>query len=74
MVVDDEDELRVAVSKMLRKKGFSVIEASDGLAGVELFAADPDGGRYCSLGLDFASSGRARRSWNSCERSGPISK
>jgi PAS domain S-box-containing protein len=37
LVVEDEDVLRVAVSKMLRKEGFTVIEAGDGSAAVTLF-------------------------------------
>jgi PAS domain S-box-containing protein len=37
LVVEDEETLRLAVSKMLRAKGFSVIEAKDGSAAVELF-------------------------------------
>ena len=36
LVVEDEELLRVAVSKALRKRGFSVIEASDGTAGMDL--------------------------------------
>jgi PAS domain S-box-containing protein len=39
LVVEDEDTLRVAVSKMLRNKGFTVIEAADGKTGVDLFRA-----------------------------------
>jgi CheY-like chemotaxis protein len=43
LLVEDEDTLRLAVSKMLRKKGLSVIEAIDGAAAVELFRAnEPD--------------------------------
>jgi CheY-like chemotaxis protein len=43
LVVEDEDTLRLAVSKMLRKKGLSVIEAVDGKAAVDLFQAnEPD--------------------------------
>jgi PAS domain S-box-containing protein len=43
LVVEDEDTLRLAVSRMLRKKGVSVIEARDGSAAVELFRAnEPD--------------------------------
>jgi CheY-like chemotaxis protein len=38
-VVEDEDTLRLAVSNMLQRKGFSVIEASDGMAAVDLFRA-----------------------------------
>ena len=37
LVVEDESDLRIAVSKMLRKAGFSVVEAGDGSAAVELF-------------------------------------
>ena len=40
LVVEDEDTLRLAVSKMLRKKGLSVIEAIDGTAAVDLFRAN----------------------------------
>jgi PAS domain S-box-containing protein len=39
LVVEDEDTLRLAVSNMLQRKGFSVIEASDGMAAVDLFRA-----------------------------------
>jgi PAS domain S-box-containing protein len=40
LVVDDEEMLRVAVCKMLRRKSFSVIEAGDGYAALELFRAN----------------------------------
>ena len=39
-MVEDEDALRDGVSKMLRKRGFSVVEAGDGRAGVDLFRAN----------------------------------
>jgi CheY-like chemotaxis protein len=39
LIVDDEDMLRVAVAKMLVKKGISVFETGDGRKGVELFRA-----------------------------------
>ena len=39
LVVEDEDLLRQAASKMLRRKGFSVIEASDGTAALNLIRA-----------------------------------
>jgi two-component system cell cycle sensor histidine kinase/response regulator CckA len=43
LVVEDEDTLRLPVSKMLRTKGFFVIEAIDGGAAVDLFRAnEPD--------------------------------
>jgi hypothetical protein len=37
LVIEDEDILRLAVSKMLRRRGFFVIEAGDGRAGLDLF-------------------------------------
>ena len=37
LVVEDEEILRLAVSKMLRKERFSVIEAGDGTTGANLF-------------------------------------
>jgi CheY-like chemotaxis protein len=37
LVVEDEGSLRGAVSTFLRKKGFSIIEASDGESAVEIF-------------------------------------
>lgn len=40
LVVEDEDALRLAVSKMLSKRGYSVVEASDGCAAVDLFRAN----------------------------------
>jgi CheY-like chemotaxis protein len=39
LLVDDEDTLRLAVSKMLVKKGVAVFETGDGRKGVELFRA-----------------------------------
>ncbi len=39
LVVEDEEDLRRAVAKMLRRRGFSVIEANDGRIGVDLFEA-----------------------------------
>ena len=40
LVVEDEEILRLAVSKMLRKEEFSVIEAGDGTTGANLFRAN----------------------------------
>ena len=42
LVVEDEDLLRQAVSKMLRKKGLSVLEASDGSAALDVIRARKD--------------------------------
>jgi PAS domain S-box-containing protein len=42
LVVDDEDLLRDALSKALRKKGFSVIEAGTGTAALDLIRAHND--------------------------------
>ncbi len=39
LVIEDEDALRLAVSKMLRNRGFSVVEAGGGREGVDLFLA-----------------------------------
>jgi DNA-binding NtrC family response regulator len=36
-VIDDEEALLLAVAKMLRKKGFSVLEARNGRKGIDLF-------------------------------------
>ena len=40
LVIEDEEVLRLAVSKMLRMEGFSVIEAGDGTTGASLFLAN----------------------------------
>jgi CheY-like chemotaxis protein len=40
LFVEDEESLRFAVSKMLRKTGFSVIEAADGRRAFELLESD----------------------------------
>jgi CheY-like chemotaxis protein len=37
LVIEDESLLRTAVSKMLRSKGYIVVEAEDGTAGVDRF-------------------------------------
>ena len=37
VVVEDEAALRVPVSKMLRRKGFSVVEAADGVVALDFF-------------------------------------
>jgi len=42
LVVDDEDELRTSIARLLRSRGYSVTEASDGLTGIAIFAEDPD--------------------------------
>jgi two-component system, cell cycle sensor histidine kinase and response regulator CckA len=42
LVVEDEDLLRLAVSKALAKRGFSVLEACDGSTGMELIRAHAD--------------------------------
>ncbi len=39
LVVEDETELRVAVGKLLRRRGFSVVEAGDGTAALECLRA-----------------------------------
>jgi len=42
LVVEDEELLRFAVSKALRKRGFSVMQASDGSAATELIRTHKD--------------------------------
>ncbi len=42
LTVEDEGVLRLAVSKMLRKKGLGVIEACDGLSALELIRSHKD--------------------------------
>ena len=39
LMVEDEESLRIAVCKMLRKKGLTVLEAADGIAAVDVFRA-----------------------------------
>jgi CheY-like chemotaxis protein len=41
LFIEDEEVLRVGVSRMLRKAGYSVIEAGDGITGTSLFRASP---------------------------------
>lgn len=43
LMVEDEDLLRTALSKLLRKTGYSVIEARDGSAAIELLGTYKDG-------------------------------
>ena len=40
LVVEDEDPLRLAVVKMLRKTGFAVLEADNGSAAINLLRAN----------------------------------
>ncbi len=40
LLVEDEEPLRLAVAKMLRKGGFTVLEAGDGRVAVDLFQAN----------------------------------
>jgi CheY-like chemotaxis protein len=42
LMVEDEESLRTAVSIMLRKEGFTVLEANDGLSAVELLRKHTD--------------------------------
>jgi CheY-like chemotaxis protein len=43
LVVEDEDHLRRAIVKMLRKSGFQVLEAADGSSAVDLVRASQVG-------------------------------
>jgi two-component system, cell cycle sensor histidine kinase and response regulator CckA len=42
LVVEDEETLRMGVSKTLRRRGFSVMEASDGSAAIDLMRTHKD--------------------------------
>ncbi len=55
LVVEDEDLLRQAVVKMLRRAGFEVREASDGSAAIDLLRAD--GGTIDLMLLDMTMPG-----------------
>jgi signal transduction histidine kinase/CheY-like chemotaxis protein len=43
LVIEDEDALRYAISRMLRKSNLKVIEARDGKSAFELFRKNPSG-------------------------------
>ena len=57
LVIEDEDPLRLAVSKMLRKGGYTVIEAGDGFSGLELFRANA--GKIDAVLLDVTLPGKS---------------
>jgi two-component system, cell cycle sensor histidine kinase and response regulator CckA len=59
LVVEDEDLLRLAASTMLRRKGFAVIEASDGSAALDLIRTHK--GRIEVILLDITLSGAPSR-------------
>jgi PAS domain S-box-containing protein len=39
LMIEDEDTLRVAVTRMLRREGFTILETGDGATGMDLFQA-----------------------------------
>ena len=39
LIIDDEDSLRLPVTRMLRSKGFTILETGDGATGIDLFQA-----------------------------------
>jgi CheY-like chemotaxis protein len=41
LFIEDEPSMRSAVTKLLRRRNFEVIEAADGVAAVELLQSDP---------------------------------
>jgi PAS domain S-box-containing protein len=43
LLIEDEDSLRLVVAKLLRKRGFQVIEAADGVAALQSMKSDPGG-------------------------------
>ncbi len=42
LVVDDENAVRNVASRMLKRLGFSVIEANDGQTAIDIYKADPE--------------------------------
>jgi CheY-like chemotaxis protein len=59
LVVEDEEALRLAVSKVLRKTGFSVLEAADGSAAMDLVHTHRD--EIDVIVLDLTLPGRSSR-------------
>ena len=59
LVVEDEDPLRLAVVKMLRKKGFAVLEAANGSAAIDLLRSNK--GRVDVILLDMTIPGASSR-------------
>jgi len=49
LIADDEDSIRILVSRMLRRAGFDPVEASDGQYAIERL----DGGKFDALVLDL---------------------
>jgi two-component system, cell cycle sensor histidine kinase and response regulator CckA len=56
LVVDDEELLRVALVKGLKRKGYSVLEASDGAGALALIRSDPS--QIDSILLDMVFPGK----------------
>jgi nitrogen-specific signal transduction histidine kinase/CheY-like chemotaxis protein len=59
LVVEDEDLLRQAVAKMLRKKGFEVLEAANGSTAIDLLCANSD--RIDAILLDMTLPGHSSK-------------
>jgi len=57
LIVEDEDPLRQAVAKMLRKKGFEVLEAANGSTAIDLLRATS--GKIDAILLDMTIPGRS---------------
>jgi two-component system cell cycle sensor histidine kinase/response regulator CckA len=59
LVVEDEDPLRRAVAKMLRQRGFEVLEAADGSVAINLLRANR--GKIDVILLDMTIPGASSR-------------
>jgi len=57
LFVEDEDPLRQAIAKMLRKKGFEVLEAANGGTAIDLLRANSD--KIDAILLDMTIPGRS---------------
>jgi CheY-like chemotaxis protein len=51
LIIDDDDTVRAVARRLLERRGFSVVEAEDGLVGVDRFTESP--GRFALVLLDL---------------------
>ena len=55
LVVDDEEPVRLVVSKMLKRLGYEVLAAADGTEALDLFSRQPE--EVCCVIVDLAMPG-----------------
>jgi PAS domain S-box-containing protein len=59
LVVEDEEQLRIAVSRLLRKRGFEILEAADGTSAIDVLRASDR--KIDAMLLDMTIPGRSSR-------------